>query len=152
MSTRANVVVKDANKQLWFYRHSDGYPEGAMPTLQKFMAWVRSGKIRDYPSQAAGWLILIGAAEYDTHYTVEGSKKKPTVLEPMDDPMSGWKCGAYEPTTGVHGDIEFLYELDLTTKTITCFRRWDEDGNGTGEPYFVDSPEKPWEMPEDDEQ
>jgi hypothetical protein len=32
--------------------------------------------------------------------------------------MSDWKCGAYEPTTGIHGDIEYLYVVDLAAKEI----------------------------------
>ena len=47
MSTRCQIVIKDESNQIVFYRHSDGYPEGAMPTLQKFMEWVRNKKIRN---------------------------------------------------------------------------------------------------------
>ena len=102
MSTRANILIKDEYDQLWFYRHSDGYPEGTLPTLEKFLDWVKSGKIRNNVSQAAGWFIILGNAEYNA-----GS-----------EPDSGWKVGAYEPTTGQHGDIRHLYTIDLTTKTI----------------------------------
>lgn len=66
MSTRANIVIKDRHDKLFFYRHSDGYPEGTLPTLNKFIDWVKSGKIRDNVSQAAGWLIILGALEYNT--------------------------------------------------------------------------------------
>ena len=31
----------------------------------------------------------------------------------------GWKVGAYEPTTGIHGDIAYKYTIDLVAKTIT---------------------------------
>jgi len=125
MSTRANVIIKDRYGQVWFYRHSDGYPEGTMPTLEKFLDLVKSGKIRDNVSQASGWLIIIGAEEYkaaqikDKSYEglteqeeKEWRNKIPT--EPKD-----WKVGAYEPTTGQHGDIEFLYTIDLDKKTIS---------------------------------
>jgi len=125
MSTRANVIIKDRYGQVWFYRHSDGYPEGTMPTLEKFLDLVKSGKIRDNVSQASGWLIIMGAEEYkaaqikDKSYEglteqeeKEWRNKIPT--EPKD-----WKVGAYEPTTGQHGDIEFLYTIDLDKKTIS---------------------------------
>jgi hypothetical protein len=105
MSTRANVVIKDQyGGELWFYRHSDGYPEGAMPTLKDFMKRVVAGEIRDNVSQAAGWLIVIGHEEYR-----ELREKHP---------FNAWKVGAYEPTTEQHGDIQYLYVLDLTAKTI----------------------------------
>jgi len=65
MSTRAQIKITDSfGQELWFYRHSDGYPDGTLPTLQKFLDWVKAGKIRDNVEQAAGWLILIGAEEY----------------------------------------------------------------------------------------
>jgi len=108
MSTRANIVITDGTDKLWFYRHSDGYPTGTMPTLNKFLDLVKTKKIRNDVTQASGWLILIGAEEYKT--------KKVDDLEEGD---CDWKVGAYEPTTGEHGDIQYLYTIHLTNKTIT---------------------------------
>jgi hypothetical protein len=102
MSTRCNVLITDGfGHKLWFYRHSDGYPRGVRPTLQKFMKWVKTGKIRNNVGQATGWLVILGNEEYKA-----GSS--PTQ----------WKVGAYEPTTGQHGDIEYLYTIDLLKKTL----------------------------------
>ena len=150
MSTRTNIVVKGGWGKLWFYRHSDGYPDGAMPTLQKFINWVRSGKIRDNAEQAAGWLILIGAAEYGTKYVDGEDVPKKNLLEPDGkDSFGGWKCGAYEPAVGVHGDIEYLYIIDLEAKTISCYKGWDKEGNPEGESLFVDTIENPWKPGQD---
>lgn len=125
MSTRAQIkIIDEYGQELWFYRHSDGYPEGTMPTLQKFIDWVRAGKIRDNVEQAAGWLILIGAEEYNkTMVVVNGSYErvlKTTLTSPSDDNLSGWKCGAYEPCAcrDYHGDIEYFYTVSLAKKTI----------------------------------
>lgn len=123
MSTRANIVIKDSQwgmeRELWFYRHCDGYPEGALPTLKRFCDWVRDGKIRDNVGQAAGWLILIGAEEYAYDWHTDKIRSLQEVASPRDDSFSGWKCGAYEPTTGEHGDIEFLYTIDLTNRILS---------------------------------
>lgn len=121
MSTRCNIIIKDEQDQLIFYRHSDGYPEGTLPTLKKFMSWVQDKKIRNNVGQAAGWLILIGAKEYESVYVGAGKHEpKPTLTEPSTtDKFTGWQCGAYEPTTGIHGDIEYLYTLDVVKLTIT---------------------------------
>lgn len=56
MSTRANVVLRDSEggECLWFYRHSDGYPEGALSSLETFINWVAQGKIRNNVEQAGG--------------------------------------------------------------------------------------------------
>lgn len=135
MSTRCNVKIIDhlgKKENLWFYRHSDGYPDGTLPTLKKFMKWVVEGKIRNNVSQASGWLILIGAEEYNVNRSFSNDGKdygKPLPPKQAFNPMgkkssNDWKCGAYEPTTGEHGDIEYLYKLDLTKKTIT----YEENG------------------------
>ena len=47
MSTRANIIIKDSYNKLYFYRHSDGYPEGTMPTLTKFLDMVVNKEIRN---------------------------------------------------------------------------------------------------------
>jgi len=126
MSTRANVVIKDSCDSLWFYRHSDGYPEGTGPALLKFMGWVAEGRIRNSVGQASGWLIMIGAKEYGTKtkYTGTGfvESEKTNLFEPdPDDKFSGWKVGAFEPTTGQHGDVDYTYELDLDALTIKVY-------------------------------
>ena len=126
MSTRAQIIITDGQDELWFYRHSDGYPEGTMPTLEKFLSWVKEGKIRNNVEQAAGWLVLIGAKEYSTELVSSSAgksewKEKENLFEPPEgDRMTGWKCGAYEPCCPeMHGDIEYLYTVDLKKLKIT---------------------------------
>lgn len=125
MSTRANIIIKDKWSKLCFYRHSDGYPEGTLPTLEKFIQLVKDGKIKDNVSQSAGWLIIIGAVEYQCLNSglFPETNKRPWEIETDKlveaiDPKD-WKVGAYEPTDGIHGDIEHLYVIDLETKTIS---------------------------------
>lgn len=127
MSTRCNVVVNDSYGDLWFYRHSDGYPSVTGESLKKFLRWLIDGKIRNNVEQASGWLILMGAAEYgNKHEFVSGKwidvPKASLTEPPADDKHSGWKCGAYEPSKGEHGDIEYLYVIDLVAKEIRCCR------------------------------
>jgi hypothetical protein len=110
MSTRANIVIKDKGEKLYFYRHSDGYPSGTMPTLEIFSRWIKEGKIRKNISQGSGWLIVLGALEYET-------VKIPKRVEDTEDPQD-WKVGAYEPTTELHGDIQYLYTIDINTGDI----------------------------------
>ena len=106
MSTRANIIITDGHNELIFYRHCDGYPDGTLPSLNQFLDLVKTGKIRDNTSQAAGWLILLGNTELKT------------LLAGRESDLTNWQCGAYEPTTEIHGDIAFLYVVDLQTKTI----------------------------------
>jgi len=113
MSTRANIIITDGDDKLYFYRHSDGYPEGTMPTLNQFLDKVKKGEIRDNVSQSAGWLIVIGHEEY--------AKNR------EEYEHTRWKVGAYEPTTCIHGDIEYLYVIDLEKKEIinVPYKEWD---------------------------
>lgn len=140
MSTRANIIIKDGSEKLFFYRHSDGYPEGTMPTLKIFLKWLNDGKIRNNVFQSAGWLVIIGALEYATLPDIKGSESTPftgytyreTDLETLTGPKD-WKAGAYEPTTGIHTDIDFLYIIDLKKKEIKCYESWTETGEGIKE-------------------
>lgn len=117
MSTRCQVIVKDKYSEVWFYRHSDGYPDGTMPSLNKFLGWVKEGRIRDNAEQASGWLVLIGHEEYlEFNASYEPNLYEPTIK----GSFYGWKVGAYEPCSPVrHGDIKYLYTVDLDKKEIS---------------------------------
>jgi hypothetical protein len=112
VSTRANIIVTDGEDELIFYRHSDGYPDGTLPTLTEFIDLVKDGIIRDNVVQACGWLILIGALEDGVCVQRNG------VAAPQLGRSVCWKVGAYEPTTAIHDDIEYLYVVDLKKKRI----------------------------------
>lgn len=134
MSTRAQIIIKDGYDELWFYRHSDGYPEGVKPTLDRFCEWVNANKIRANVEQAAGWLILLGVKEYDKDYDGPPPFRKKTtkrLFEPgKPGSCAGWKVGAYEPSSPVlHGDIEHLYVI-LLTGDPNCggHAKWSEAG------------------------
>ena len=142
MSTRANIVVKGGYNKLYFYRHSDGYPEGAMPLLEKFMQLIKDGVIRNDVSQASGWLIIFGAEEYKTHQvpeedvldykitkeaTEKWKDKIPSIPNKSCGYHSTWKVGSIEPTDSIHGDVEYVYVLDLEKKTIETYEACEYD-------------------------
>ena len=104
MSTRCNIVVRDGDDELWFYRHSDGYPESVLPDLEPLMEKLRDGSLRNNLSQFCGWLIVKGHEGYKRH------------------PGYDWHVGNYEPTTGLHVDAEYVYELDLRLHTLEWLR------------------------------
>jgi hypothetical protein len=115
MSTRAGIIIKKGSESLHFYRHCDGYPQGTLPSLNVFLDWLKADVIRQNLQQAAGWLIIIGALEYGTIPQIKGNDLT-TITPPKD-----WKSSAYEPTTNVdhHGDLEYIYTIDIVAKTIT---------------------------------
>lgn len=123
MSTRCQIKITDGDQELWFYRHSDGYPRTTLPSLRTFLKWVTDGKIRDNVEQSSGWLVLLGAKEYGKKYVVKKEsyveKTMDELFEPRGEKEDAWKCGAYEPCPCErHGDIAWFYTIDLARKTI----------------------------------
>lgn len=114
MSTRCNVIIKDGCTKIILYRHSDGYPDCTGEDLKDFVKDYTNGSMRLDAMQSAGWLILRGHSEY----TKEDGKSLTLKPDPKDR-FSGWKCGAYEPTDQIHGDIEWLYTIDLEKQELT---------------------------------
>lgn len=133
MSTRANIVIKDKYDKLFFYRHSDGYPSGVEETLTKLMSFLQTGKLRNNASQFAGWLILLGAIEYGAIPAFTKNESGYGDMDTVEVPKD-WKVGAYEPTTGIHGDIQYLYVIDLDSKTCLGYEDWTDKGEGKGTP------------------
>lgn len=124
MSTRSQIIIKDEYDEQWFYRHSDGYPSGNLPQLQKLIKWYHEGLIRRNVEQSAGWLILIGAREYDHDHDFKDGKvieiPKKDITKPSKDDYSSWKCGSYEISVPrEHGDIEYLYTINTKDETLT---------------------------------
>lgn len=121
MSTRANIIIRDQNTELFFYRHSDGYPSECGEDLKDFVQGYTKGKMRPNASQSAGWLIVRGY--FGTH----------TIHSPLPDPkdrFSGWKVGDYEPTDRLHADVEYVYVINPDAGTLQCFTPkkefWDD--------------------------
>ena len=133
MSTRANIIIKDQSDSLTFYRHSDGYPEGVAKTLGEFLRLIKNDRIRDNVEQASGWLILLGYEEYSQE--PRGNNLEKMRANTKGTGLYGWKVGAYEPSVGIHCDIEYLYEIDLGKKTINA---WEHNGEKKGKCVTVD--------------
>ena len=112
MSTRANVVIKKTEKNgdvsyAQLYHHHVGYCSGVGKDLSEYMAEIdvmpdeeKKNVLKD-PVSLAKWLSHDD--RYD-EYEYEGT------------------------SVNLHGDIEYLYVIDLTNKTITCYSTWDWDG------------------------
>lgn len=106
MSTRANIIIKDEYCTLYFYRHSDGYPSCTFEDLKGFVKDYTTNHFRLDAGQSAGHLILRGHAEYKTDGLLD------------NDSMS-WKVGSYEPTDQIHGDVEYVYTINLIKRTLS---------------------------------
>jgi hypothetical protein len=86
MSTRCNIIIKEKNEEpLIIYHHFDGYPEGVGAELKNIVA----DKIES----------ICGCT---------GNIKKYILSRILYDYSS-----QYEETDNIHGDIEYLYVLDI---------------------------------------
>lgn len=115
MSTRCNIIVTDENSTLIFYKHSDGYPEHTLPILAGLMDNVIAGVYRDNTSQFAGHLILSGHELMKIEHAALDAKY------PNVKSAYAWKCGYIEPTSDLHGDIDFLYVMNLNEKKVYTY-------------------------------
>lgn len=99
MATRANIKLIDKNDSIaWFYAH-DGAPDYIFRCLNDFCHLVKIGRIRDNISQGGSWLIVLGRDLFDRQLKLSQDYS--------------WKVGAIELATGPHGDIDYLYEIDM---------------------------------------
>ena len=118
MSTRATIIIKDSSETLYFYRHSDGYPETTGNDLKEFCKEYDfdSGRFRNNPAQSAGWLIVHGY--YKMREDLERLATEWAPLHLGRDSGYDWKVGYYEPTDCIHSDVEFIYVIDLDEMTL----------------------------------
>lgn len=114
MSTRANIIVKGINKEtnepqyVQVYHHCDGMPSGV-------------GKELNIALQS------LCDAEVEFPITTETTLKSPVdfVSAIINNPLCGeeyeyeFKCDD-EDELNPHGDLEYLYFIDLTDRTIEC--------------------------------
>jgi len=92
MSTRCNIKIVEGNDTIWLYHHHDGYPR----YLGAFLLTKFYERFKD-KTQHLGINEIANELIHDK----------------VDD--------EFEPTTGMHGDIEFLYEINADTQEIKCF-------------------------------
>lgn len=101
MSTRANVQIIDGDEVLYFYQHSDGYPEGLGETLKSVLGLK---KVADYAGDAE-YLAGIVLMEVNRDY-IERSQHTPDLV----------------PAFGIHGDESYTYRIDSYTLEITTLK------------------------------
>jgi hypothetical protein len=127
MGTRCNIVLKCGDHVRYIYRHYDGYPSSVEPELKKYADAIR-------------WYVDHRCAKHarQSHYTIEYFAKMldfyadllvkhsawdqamPRVaeIENVQTPYEPMQLeGKYEITTGIHGDIDWRYNITIDNKT-----------------------------------
>ena len=121
MSTRAQIKVQGS--EIMIYKHSDGYPSEVLPTLVGTMkVFIRArGNEPDY-----------ALAQIMRAFARRDEKRRQAIL--ADDEQKEWHSIYKEPhMTGwgldcvVHGDIEYLYQVDLKKGRVIVNDLWNGD-------------------------
>lgn len=121
MSTRCNIIVKDRwNNRVYLYHHHDGYPEFVGACLAEMLAGMQPWQIKQHPFSIANKLVKNGIQ----YQTTDWRTHEPKVV--TDD--------EYEITSGVHGDIEYLYVINGKAGTLRCYAvdLWEDAGEENG--------------------
>jgi hypothetical protein len=110
MSTRCNIHFHGFDRTLSnIYRHSDGYPEGVLPDLQRFFEAVRAAtpdtRFSSGEQLAARYLVW-QAIELAVDYDFSSGEMKTT---PKASPLDFL---GVSPCLEDHGDIEYVYKVD----------------------------------------
>lgn len=152
MSTRCQLRFIDSCTDCvaQVYRHSDGYPESVLPTLQHLQRLLRATQAQRDATYAAAQFLF-----YDKLWTLERTlQSDDSLYEGYPDTVAdvltveSWRdCnktpsyllghGVEDPSCGIHGDEEFLYVVELPEKRHGDWRlkvagrkyfpRWDSE-------------------------
>ena len=111
MSTRCNIIVKDGNDRIYLYHHHDGYPMGVGTELQRWL----DERFKPQPYFTPRWYAM----------SIATALVKGAPVYPFD--KEGKKDDEYEITTGLHGDVEYVYVINCQARTLRCYEvSWDD--------------------------
>jgi hypothetical protein len=115
------------------YRHSDGYPESVLPALTDLKSLQDETRTHRDPSYTAANFIFLsnlqGMGLYvDRDGEYGGSLRSRDImalirendvsaLDSLDQPHFLLGYGVEDPDSGIHGDEEYLYVVELPTRT-----------------------------------
>lgn len=94
MSTRANILILETGNKVWLYHHWDGYPAYLGAVMGEFLR----DRIAGHYWDASGVANVLIKGHLDGDESVQ------------DD--------GFELTDNRHGDIEYLYIIDMNEKTM----------------------------------
>lgn len=110
MSTRSQIKVKGS--EVMIYKHSDGYPSEVMPTLTEVMTqFIRErGNEPDY---ALAQIVRAFARRDEERRKEIAASDSNFAHMYQEHSMTGWGLDTVR-----HGDIEYLYLVDLELGVI----------------------------------
>ena len=121
MSTRCQIKFISEGKEVLIYRHSDGYPEGdfgVVNSISKFLKWDSRGDDIEYiPANFIFFEKVNMALHFNENREVRGENPI-TLNNLLEEDYMQLGYGVCQPND-YHGDIEFLYTVDIEKRTLT---------------------------------
>ena len=136
MSTRCHILFTDGDASLLTYKHSDGYPEGAIPLLREFWQWYPRTNRLEYLT--ATWFYFCKRQSEERIKGVDWN-------DWCDDPMKTNELNTNHPVAlsygicadeEIHGDTEHFYQVDIEDERVTHYTPegiWFEDVDSPAE-------------------
>jgi hypothetical protein len=159
MSTRSQLRFgkpdrDDTTDVAQIYKHSDGYPSAVVHLLVELATLLEESETLRGPNYAAAQFLFLDTCSVMPLYlpadddrcddsramdvTTPRETVQPKAMAELDQPLFLLGNAVEDPATGIHGDEEFLYEIDVpegpsadlvewTVRVSThCgFPRWD---------------------------
>ena len=129
MSTRSIIVVHgedlyEKNKTVRLYKHSDGYPTGALEVIQNAIELIQKHKYEDYKTKAVrinvstmvGMLIGAGTSEYGMGVRIDS-----TWTENGPEQLAEYNEAFETKHLGGQSDLEWIYIIDVAKQTVSIF-------------------------------
>ena len=140
MGTRCNIVLECGDHVKYIYRHYDGYPSSVLPELKKYVEAIRWYVDQRCAKHSRQWVqrsfaLTHKMLDFYADLLVKHSawdKAMPRVAE-IDNVQAPYEPmqleGKYEITSGIHGDIDWLYvvSIDETTHKVCGISHYDRD-------------------------
>jgi hypothetical protein len=140
----------DTKRIAQVYRHSDGYPASVLRDLVQLKSLLDATRAERGPAYTAATFVFLDKLstidlylDGDPERTIDAAQPadllEPANMEHLDQPLFLLGHGVENPVDGIHGDEEYLYVIELTTRnpfdepaewTVkvsghSAFPRWD---------------------------
>jgi hypothetical protein len=125
---QTDETADNADRVAQVYRHSDGYPESVLLDLVQLKQLLDATRAERGPSYTAATFVFLDKLstvglylDGDPERTIDATQPAdlldPANMEHLDQPLFLLGHGVEDPAGGIHGDEEYLYVVELPTKT-----------------------------------
>ncbi len=145
MSTRSQLRFTrpnrtDATGVAQVYKHSDGYPSAVIHLLAELAELLDETETVRGPTYAAAQFLFLDTCSVMPLYLPADDERcaesramdvstpretvQPSAMAELDQPLFVLRNAVEDPATGIHGDEEFLYQIDVPEGPNAALAEW----------------------------